>query len=92
MGPHLAANQKSILTVNNYFGILQAVLHGLGIGALPHYVTANEPELVNVLPNESSGSIPVYLAYPEELRHSKRVAAFRDFVLEEIREFRRATK
>lgn len=92
MGPHLAANQKSILTVNNYFGILQAVLHGLGIGALPHYVTADTPELVNVLPNESSGSIPVYLAYPEELRHSKRVAAFRDFVLEEIREFRRTTK
>jgi hypothetical protein len=31
----------------------------------------------------------VFLAYPEELRHSKRVAAFRDFVVEEIFSFRR---
>jgi len=90
--PFLNANEKSILTVNNYFGILQAVINSLGIGALPDYITHNNPELVNVLPNESSDAIPVYLAYPEELRDSKRVAAFRDFVLEEIRAFRRDMK
>lgn len=87
--PFLRANEKSILTVNNYFGILQAVINGLGIGALLDYITHNNPELVNILPGESSDAIPVYLAYPEELRHSKRVVAFRDFVLEEIRAFRR---
>ncbi len=87
--PFLKANEKSVLTVNNYFGILQAVINGLGIGALPDYITHNSPDLVNVLPGESSAAIPVYLAYPEELRHSKRVAAFRDFVLEEIKFFRR---
>jgi len=92
MEPFLRANKKSVLTVNNYFGILQAVLHGLGIGALPDYVTADSPELVRVLPDDSSRSIPVYLAYPEELRHSKRVMAFRNFILEEIQEMRRATK
>ena len=88
MAPFLQANRKSVLTVNNYFGILQAVLHGLGIGALPDYVTADSPELVRVLPEDSSRPIPVYLAYPEELRHSKRVAAFRNFVLDEIKEYR----
>lgn len=87
--PYLLSNEKSVLTVNNYFGILQGVLHGLGIGALPHYVTVDTPELVNVLPSESSSPIPVYLAYPEELRQSRRVAAFRDFVVEEIKEFRK---
>ncbi len=87
--PFLNANEKSVLTVNNYFGILQAVINGLGIGALPDYITHNSPDLVNVLPGESSATIPVYLAYPEELRHSKRVAAFRDFVLEELKFFRR---
>jgi DNA-binding transcriptional LysR family regulator len=92
MAPFLQANRKSVLTVNNYFGILQAVLHGLGIGALPDYVTVDSPELVRVLPNDSSRPIPVYLAYPEELRHSKRVAAFRDFVLEEIKEYRTAMR
>jgi hypothetical protein len=35
-----------------------------------------------------SGEVPVFLAYPEELRHSKRVAAFRDFVMDEIMAFR----
>ena len=79
----------SLLTVNNYFGALQTVLNGLGIGVLPDYVTYDFPELERVLPEAESKEIPVFLAYPEELRHSKRVAAFRDFVSEEIFEFRK---
>ncbi len=88
IAPFLSAEHRSHLTVNNYFGILQAVIQGLGIGALPNYVIAEQPELVNVLPDESSKEIPVYLAYPEELRQSKRIAAFRDFMLDEIALFR----
>ena len=78
----------STLTVNNYFGVLQAVLNHLGIGVLPDYVAADSPHLVRVLPDFESNDVPVFLAYPEELRHSKRVAAFRDFVMEEIASFR----
>lgn len=89
LAPYLTADRSSHLTMNNYFGILQGVLNGLGIGALPNYVIADFPQLVNVLPQEMSNSIPVYLAYPEELRQSKRVAAFRDFILEEIAIFRK---
>jgi DNA-binding transcriptional LysR family regulator len=37
------------------------------------------------------GSVPVFLAYPEELRQSKRIAAFRDFVMAELAETRRHT-
>jgi DNA-binding transcriptional LysR family regulator len=77
-------NAESLLMVNNYFGILQAVLNGIGIGSLPDYVSVSAPDLVPVLPNIVSATIPVYIAYVEELRHNKRVAAFRDFVLEEI--------
>jgi DNA-binding transcriptional LysR family regulator len=87
--PFLGGQPRSGLTVNNYFGILQGVIHGLGIGSLPDYVTAEFPDLVQVLPAEQSAPIPTYLAYVEELRHSKRVCAFRDFVLEEISAFRR---
>ena len=79
----------STLTVNNYFGVLQGVLNHLGVGVLPDYITADFPHLVRVLPDVESGEVPVFLAYPEELRHSKRVAAFRDFVLEEIMEYRK---
>jgi len=32
------------------------------------------------------------LAYPEELRHSRRVEAFRDFVLDEVIAYRKRNK
>lgn len=83
---------KSTLTVNNYFGVLQGVLHNLGIGILPDYVTQDFPDLVRVLPEVESAEVPVFLAYPEELRQSKRISAFRDFVQDEIISFRRALK
>lgn len=82
----------SHLMVNNYFGILQAVVHGLGIGVLPDYLTEDFPQLVHVLPEETSNEVPVYLAYPEELRHSKRVEAFRDFVIDEVIAYRRRNR
>ncbi len=79
----------SFLTVNNYFGILQGVLHNLGIGILPDYVTHDFPQLVQVFTDVEANEVPVFLAYPEELRHSKRIAVFRDFVTEEIIAHRR---
>ena len=79
----------STLTVNNYFGVLQGVLNHIGIGVLPDYITEDSPDLVRVLPDVESGEVPVFLAYPEELRHSKRVAAFREFVSEEIFKYRK---
>jgi DNA-binding transcriptional LysR family regulator len=88
-GPVLAKNLHSHLTVNSYFGILQAVIHSLGVGALPDYITDEAPDVVEVLPDEQSAPIPVYIAYVEELRHSKRVGAFRDFILEEIKVYKR---
>ncbi|WP_027247229.1 MULTISPECIES: LysR family transcriptional regulator [Phaeobacter] len=77
-------NPSSLLTVNNYFGVLQGVIHDLGIGVLPDYVTEDFPDLVPVLQEEDTSDVPVYLAYPEELRHSRRISAFRDFVQNEI--------
>ncbi len=75
---------SSLLTVNNYFGVLQAVLNNLGIGVLPDYLTEDFPNIVRVLPDVESNEVPVFLAYPEELRNSKRIEVFRDFVMEEI--------
>ncbi|APE43157.1 LysR family transcriptional regulator [Sulfitobacter alexandrii] len=80
---------RSLLTVNNYFGVLQGVLHDLGIGVLPDYLVQDFPNLVQVLPDTESADVPVFLAYPEELRQSKRVAAFRDFVQDEIITYRK---
>lgn len=76
-------NFQSYLTVNNYYGVLQAVRNQLGIGVLPDYLESHFPDLTRVLPELQSSEIVVYLAYPVELRESVRTQAFRDFVLEE---------
>tara|TARA_R110002094_G_scaffold192153_1_gene166423 strand:- start:428 stop:1333 length:906 start_codon:yes stop_codon:yes gene_type:complete len=83
---------RSLLTVNNYFGVLQGVLHDLGIGVLPDYLIQDFPDLVQVLPDTESADVPVFLAYPEELRQSKRVSAFKDFVQDEIITYRKQLK
>lgn len=85
----LSPDHVSALTVNNYFGVLQAVRANLGIGLLPDYLADDFPELIRVLPDIESNDVPVFLAYPEELRQSRRIAAFRDFVQEEIAADRR---
>ncbi|SFA38650.1 DNA-binding transcriptional regulator, LysR family [Paracoccus halophilus] len=85
----LSHNMTSTLMVNNYFGVLQAVLNHVGIGLLPDYLISDFPNMVRVLPDIQSGEVPVFLAFPEELRASRRVTAFRDFVLEEIQSIRK---
>ncbi|MCF6443612.1 LysR family transcriptional regulator [Nereida sp. MMG025] len=82
----------SLLTVNNYFGVLQGILSNLGIGVLPDYVVNDTPEIERVLPQISSQEVPVFLAYPEELRQSQRIKAFRDFVQDEISNDKRRAK
>ena len=88
----LTHDMPLLLTVNNYFGVLQAVLADLGIGVLPDYVTEDFPDLVRILPEVESNEVPVFLAYPEELRQSRRIAVFRDFVTEEIIAYRKRRK
>jgi DNA-binding transcriptional LysR family regulator len=44
------------------------------------------------LQDVESVEVPVYLAYPEELRHSKKIETFRDFVQDEIIEHRKKIK
>ena len=80
----LTYDPMSLLTINNYFGVLQSIHNGLGVGILPDYVTEDFPNLIRVLPDLESSEVPVFLAYPEELRQSKRISAFRDFVQDEI--------
>lgn len=87
-----AQGVKSMLTVNNYYGVLQAVRNNLGVGVLPDYLIEDFPDMIRVLPELESSEVPVYLAYPEELRHSQRIHAFRDFVQEEVIAHRKKLK
>ncbi len=73
-----------MLEVNSLHGMTLALLSGLGIGALPDYMAAEMNGLVRVLPELKAPRVGVYFVYPEELRNSKRVAVFRDFLLAEL--------
>ncbi len=75
---------RNVLKVNNIYGIYRAVQSGVGLAALPDYTVRQISELVRVLPDLSGPPFDAYFAYPQELRHSKRVNVFRDFLLRKI--------
>jgi len=84
IAPFLDKQNFSLLFLNNYYGIFRAVRNGLGIGTLPDYLASDFPELVQVLPEFQSDMVPVHIAYPQELKKSKRVEAFKDFIIDEL--------
>jgi DNA-binding transcriptional LysR family regulator len=85
-GRRAGSPRRALLEVNNIQGMLLAVRSGLGIGALPDYMAAEMQDLTRVLPDLKSPKIDVFFVYPEELRNSKRVAVFRDFLLARLAE------
>ena len=77
-----------VLRVNNTYGIFRAVESGLGIASLPDYLARESTKLEMLLPDLNVRTTDVYFTYPEELRHSKRIAVFRDFLLRKVAETR----
>jgi DNA-binding transcriptional LysR family regulator len=84
VGAEAGRPRQPALRVNSVYAIYRAVKSGLGIGALPYYITEESPELAAVLPDVEGPSMDAYFVYPEELRWSKRVAVLRDFLLKEV--------
>lgn len=80
--------REPILTINNVYGVMQAVASGLGIGQLPDYLIQGNPRIVRVLPEIDGPNFDTYLVYPEELRATKRLAVFRDFLLRKVADWR----
>ncbi|MGE0225697.1 MAG: LysR family transcriptional regulator [Acetobacteraceae bacterium] len=78
--------RRALLEVNNIHAKLLAIRSGVGIGALPEYVVSDNPDLVRILTDLKGPKVDVYFVYPEELRNSKRVAVFRDFLLARLAE------
>jgi len=78
--------RKPVLEVNNIYGIYRAVKSGLGIAAMPEYLRGEAETLVHILPELKGPKVETYFVYPEELRHSKRITVFRDFLLSKIAE------
>ena len=76
-----------ILKVNNIYAMYRAVQAGVGIATLPDYaVRQYSSNLVRILPELEGPAFDAFFVYPEELRHSKRIAVFRDFLVRKIAE------
>ena len=80
--------REPALQVNSVYGIYRAVCSGLGIAALPYYLSEEAPNLVELLPQITGPSIDAYFVYPEELRHSKRIDVLREFLLSEVKDYK----
>jgi DNA-binding transcriptional LysR family regulator len=78
--------RRPALTLNNVYGILRAVQSGAGLGALPEFMGDGLTDLVQVLPELEGPHLDAYFVYPEELRASKRIHVFRDFLLRLVAE------
>ncbi len=78
--------RRPVLRLNNVYGIFRAVQSGLGIAALPDYLSHETNNLVAILPELRGPNVDTFFVYPEELRHSKRIAVFRDFLIRKIAE------
>ena len=78
--------QKAQFEVNSLNAMARAIHAGAGIGALPDWMTEEIEGLTKLLPDIKSPKVEVYFVYPEELRNSKRVAVFRDFLVARMQE------
>lgn len=78
-----------VLRLNSVYGILRAVQSGLGIGALPEYMGRELGNLVEILPELKGPELDMFFVYPDELRQSARIAAFRDFIVEKLNPVKR---
>ncbi|MFH5924875.1 LysR family transcriptional regulator [Roseomonas xinghualingensis] len=76
--------RRAVVEVNSLPAMLRAVRSGLGLAALPDYMGDDLAELVPVLTDLKTPKIEAYFVYPEEMRNSKRVAVFRDFLVAEL--------
>ena len=76
------------LRINNITGIMHAAEAGIGIAALPDYLAADRRGLQRILPDTEGPTFDVHLVYCDALRQSKRVAAFRDFLVRAAKDWR----
>lgn len=79
------SEHNRMIMMNGMYAIQRAVETGAGIAALPRYMIRDNPEIEILLPEVERPPIDVYFVYPEERRHSKRIAIFRDFLVENLK-------
>ncbi|MEM7169714.1 MAG: LysR family transcriptional regulator [Pseudomonadota bacterium] len=78
--------RKPDLSINNVYGVMNAIQAGAGLGALPDFMAHGNDNLVQVLPDLKGPEFDSYFVYADEMRASKRISVFRDFLLRKVAE------
>ena len=76
--------RKPIMKVNSVYGLLLAVQSGVGLAALPDYITVSVPNIVRVLPQIQGPKSEAHFVYPQSLKNVARVVAFRNFLYSKV--------
>ncbi len=80
--------RKPIMKVNSVMGLLLAVESGVGIAALPDYITFNVLNITKVLPQYEGPLSEAHFVYPQSLKNVARIQAFRNFLYSKISEWK----
>ena len=75
------------LQINSLNAIRRAVKVGMGIAALPDYMMYRSRHISKVLSDIPAPETEAFYVYPLELKHSRRVAVFRNFIERKINEY-----
>ncbi len=78
---------KTVMKVNSVYGLLLAVQSGVGLAALPDYLTVKQPNIIKVLPNIEGPITEAHFVYPQSMKDVARVQAFRNFLYSKISEW-----
>lgn len=78
-------DHNNLLMMNSLYAIHRAVEGGAGLATLPDYLIAgSQGDLEPILPDLTPPAVDMFFVYPEERRHSRRIAIFRDFLLKHV--------
>ncbi|MEQ1790057.1 MAG: LysR family transcriptional regulator [Rickettsiales bacterium] len=72
--------------INSLFGMFKAVKSGMGIAGLPDYMVQRK-SISKLLPELSGPKTDVFLLYSMEMRNSKRINVFKEFILQKLAEY-----
>jgi DNA-binding transcriptional LysR family regulator len=83
---HHGPPRRPTLQINNVYGMLRAAERGLGVTSLPDYLCSTSRRVIRVLDQLEGPTFDAYFVYAEEMRASKRLSVFRDFLLRKLAE------
>ena len=76
--------RKPNMKVNSVYGLLLAVQSGVGLAALPDYMTVSVSNIVRVLPQIEGPKTDAHFVYPQSLKNVARIIAFRNFLYSKV--------